>query len=68
MDNTVAAVLTALNLDEYTHVCVRYKDPNSRDWGYVGGGYAPSVIRRFGHLVIHHSYLLEKRLLIFVVL
>ena len=66
MDNTIAAVLNALNLNEYTHVVVRYRDPVSREFNYVGGGYVSNVVRRFGHLPIDHSYMSDGCLLIYV--
>lgn len=60
---TVGECLEALQLP-LVRISIRRKIPHSVE--YLGGGYADSVIRRFGSMVIVDSNIIDNVLVIYV--
>lgn len=64
--NKVKYVLSALSLDEYTHVVVQERSKISRQPCALGGGRVSSVVSRFGDRLVESAYITDGILRIIV--
>ncbi|MBD5452107.1 MAG: hypothetical protein HDR25_05660 [Lachnospiraceae bacterium] len=59
---TVKELLTMMQLSDFTHVVVLSSDRHY----YLGGGFQPDVLRRFGKMRVCSTDILEGKFMIFV--
>ena len=59
---TVKKLLSIMRLDEYTRIFLLEEERRY----YLGGGYQPDVLRRFGSKRVCSTKVVEDRFLIFV--
>lgn len=67
---SVKWVLLSLNMNDYTHICVRERMrlyPPFGGYRYLGGGHPDKVIQRYGDRLVADSCILEDALILYVV-
>lgn len=65
MSGTVAELLAFMNLPEYTHVLVKYREPGYGLEG-LGGGSPSSVLSRFGSKLVDWTFVVDGKFYIVV--
>lgn len=60
----ISFLINALALEPYTHVLVRRKTPLGIV--YLGGGFVPKVLSRFGTLRVEKTEVFDDKLIIYV--